>query len=152
MATSWTRSWVPRSKGIFLTLSSVTISTAFVLWYCSVKNYDTLKTGRNFKKHILKSKCFRINLFGVHCVLKIFCRSLWYFNFFSLNWKCLLLKLTVLESRTKSEPVEKLITEKKNLCVIAVVCMVCRDEVRFLCLYWLLYIENGINRQFVIIM
>lgn len=118
MATSWTRSWVPRSKRIFLTLSSVTISTAFVLWYCSVKNYDTLKTGRNFKKHILKSKCFRINLFGVHCVLKIFCRSLWYFSFFSFNWKCLLLKLTVLESRTKSEPVEKLITEKKTVLLL----------------------------------
>lgn len=29
MATSWTRSWVSGSKGIFLTLSSVTIFTAF---------------------------------------------------------------------------------------------------------------------------
>lgn len=34
---------------------------------------------------------------------------------FSFNWKWLFLKLTVLESKTKSEPVEKLITEKKVL-------------------------------------
>lgn len=128
MATSLARSWVSGSKEIFLTLSSVTIFAAFVLWYLQCWEWWYLKKNQKTKtkkwrknknkqkknwKEFLKAH-LEVKVFGVHCVLENFCRSLWYFSNFSFNWKWLFLKLTVLESRTKSEPVEKLITEKKK--------------------------------------